>query len=430
MTYPKTHQKYWESKLKNRSFKRKGGTEYSSPDFSVRISVGGKPEWFNLGTANKSAAANRAREIWMFAQSHSRDEVMHEFKKKCVTSRSVTTSPTVGDFLRVIEALRLIKPKTFTTYVRKFRRVVAGAMHIASPKSRFDYVGKGHEIWRRQVDSVKLEKLTSEKIMAWRADFLKQASTDPATSQSANATLTSLLRNSKTLFSTKYTKFLPFQLPHNPFEGVPVGSTTTRKYKSDVDFKTLAENAKKELYLPIPVSAESIHSERETVDKHQQFKILILGIACGLRRGEIDSLLWKNVDFDRNTISVVTTEFGATKTSTSERTIDVAPSIMEIFKKYRAVERGSFVIISDVTPRPGATYHHYRCNRHFKHLVQWLRVHGVTRRNAIHELRKEYGSRVCQEFGIYAASAALGHGNITTTAASYLDKKDKVFIEF
>jgi len=50
-------------------------------------------------------------------------------------------------------------------------------------------------------------------------------------------------------------------------------------------------------------------------------------------------------------------------------------------------------------------------------------------RNPMHSLRKEYGSLICEQAGIYAASMALGHSDIRITQASYLDSKKKVVVD-
>ncbi|MEX0287794.1 MAG: tyrosine-type recombinase/integrase [Flavobacteriaceae bacterium] len=432
MSLAKTHQKYWEDRLKRRSFTRANGEKYVSSEYSVRISVCGKAEWFNLESANKTTAASKARDIWLFSRSHTRDEVLAEFKQKSPIQTTGIQHPTVGDLIREIGDLNLIKPKTLEIYSRKFRAVAAEATGLTR-KKHHDIPRKRQKAWRKRVDSIKLENLTASKVIAWRAKRLKKAS-DPSARQAAIVTTTSLLRNAKALLSPKYTKHLSFPPPSDPFEGVPIGTSTTRKYRAEIDFKDLAQKARKELYVAIPrcLNEKPINRRRkqsEAESKNQQFKMLLLSLGCGLRRGEIDALLWKNLDFKENTISVLTTEFGSAKSTSSERTVDVAPKVMEIFKEYRETEVGEFVIISQSTPRPNAAYYHYRCNKHFRKLLAWLRKQGITRRNALHELRKEYGSRICQEFGIYAASTALGHGNIATTAASYLDKKGKVFVE-
>jgi integrase len=67
-----------------------------------------------------------------------------------------------------------------------------------------------------------------------------------------------------------------------------------------------------------------------------------------------------------------------------------------------------------------------RCTSIFESLIAWLRAKGVTTKTPLHTLRKEFGSRVAAEHGIYAASRLLRHADITTTAQYYLDKKKRV----
>jgi hypothetical protein len=50
----------------------------------------------------------------------------------------------------------------------------------------------------------------------------------------------------------------------------------------------------------------------------------------------------------------------------------------------------------------------------------------VETRNPIHTLRKEFGSLINQEFGIFAASAALRHSSIAITREHYVDRKERI----
>lgn len=73
---------------------------------------------------------------------------------------------------------------------------------------------------------------------------------------------------------------------------------------------------------------------------------------------------------------------------------------MKLLKKIKSECSGAFVIESNVSPRLEAKYDFYRCNRHFKKLLTWLRKQGITKTNAIHELRKEFGSQLMEHFGL------------------------------
>jgi len=61
-------------------------------------------------------------------------------------------------------------------------------------------------------------------------------------------------------------------------------------------------------------------------------------------------------------------------------------------------------------------------------LTRWLRSKGVNSNKPIHELRKEFGSLVNLKHGIYAASRALRHSDITTSARHYIAKKERVSV--
>lgn len=99
---------------------------------------------------------------------------------------------------------------------------------------------------------------------------------------------------------------------------------------------------------------------------------------------------------------------------------------MGLLRAWKAKSTGPFVIASSTAPRPGTSYTHYRANRHFETLRDWLREKGITSQKFLHELRKEYGSIVCQKDGLYASSRALRHADVQVTALHYLDKKDRI----
>jgi integrase len=73
-------------------------------------------------------------------------------------------------------------------------------------------------------------------------------------------------------------------------------------------------------------------------------------------------------------------------------------------------------------------YNHYRCDKVFKRLTKWLREHGVTSAKPIHELRKAFGSAICQRAGIHQASRSLRHSDIRVTSAVYVDSKSRISV--
>lgn len=199
-----------------------------------------------------------------------------------------------------------------------------------------------------------------------------------------------------------------------PFEGVEFfGKLRSHyRYQSKIDaMKLLAESV----------------AELEP-EKPEPFKILILALCCGLRKNEIDKLMWNEVNFDAGLIQIRTTRYFKAKSDDSAADVDVDSEIIALLRAWKATTEGQFVIPSIIAPKTGTTYAHYRVEKHFKTLRTWLRGKGITSQKYLHELRKEYGSLVAHQHGLYAASRALRHSDVQVTAMHYLDKKERISI--
>jgi integrase len=187
------------------------------------------------------------------------------------------------------------------------------------------------------------------------------------------------------------------------------------RYKSRVNPAALVKAAHEEL--------KGEHPER--------FKVFLLAIGAGLRRSEIDKLTWKQFDWDKGTLRIEATEYGDVKTEGSAEEIDIGADMLAYFKAQMKKAKGEFVIQSPVeidTTRP-KHWNHYRCERIFRDLIEWLRGKGVESRTPLHTLRKEFGSLINQKFGIFAASAALRHSNISITREHYVDRKERIALD-
>lgn len=418
----KSHVDYWTPRLKKRSYDWEGKT-VEIPEWQVRIAHLGRREWFNLGTANKATSAEKARKIYLSLISQGWDHTLTEFKPDMQVAKD---GATVGEFLVQVKAVSGLKPVTFEIYSKKFRSLVAGTFGITGGKDKHDYVNGGHKAWLDKVQAIRLDRLTPEKVNDWKVGQLKAASKNPLLLKRASVTARSILLSSKALFSPKIRKHLTLRLPAPlPFEGVTLPEAGKSRYKSEIDPAVLLIAARREL-------AEGIEGEDEpAIPRPELFKIALLALGAGLRRDEIDKLQWQNILWQKNAIRVETTEHGSTKSADSEADVDVDPGLLEILKTYMPKPgKGSpFVIASTVQPRPQSVRnHHYRCNRQFKELVEWLRGKGIKSRNALHSLRKEFGSQICHQAGIFAASVALRHSSINLTREYYLDKKQPAFL--
>ena len=157
---------------------------------------------------------------------------------------------------------------------------------------------------------------------------------------------------------------------------------------------------------------------------------MLLALSAGLRRGEIDSLAWHQVDFTRQHIRIESTEDASLKTTDSRDEVPIDEHVVSILRGYHAKKTGTFVIESEGEESGVRKWGHlYRADAVFTRLTAWLRKHGVKARKPLHELRKELGAMIATKHGIYAASQMLRHSDIKTTARHYSDQKERQIIE-
>ncbi len=173
----KTHQDYWQTRLRKRSFlSRDGKTETEIPTWQVRLKHLGKESWFNLGTPNRAAAAIKARDIYLSLLSVGWQATLQNFKPGMQVAKDGCT---VGKFLDQVKAVSGLKPVTYEIYAKKFRSLVAGVFKIHGGVAKHDYVNGGHKEWLDRVHSVRLNKLTPDRVNAWKVRELKAASRNP-----------------------------------------------------------------------------------------------------------------------------------------------------------------------------------------------------------------------------------------------------------
>ena len=402
---PKTDVRYWRDKLFQRS----------NDEWNCRIGFGARQDRWPLRTVNREQAAAKARDIWLSLQTNGFPATEAKFKPWTIApAQKSAESLTVGEFLAAVRAVAVVRPTTVTTYERKLRFLVSQIAGLKGSKARHDYVNGGAKQWREQVDNIPLATLTPEKVMQWRTRYVEKHASQPMKRASAQQTAASIIRSAKSLFSPKILPNLGIKLPSPlPFAGVALGKRPRTRYSSKINAALLAQLAHAEL--------------KET--QPEQFKIFLLAFGAGLRRSEIDRLTWNHFDWHNGTINIEATEYGLTKTESSADTIDVGDDLLAYFKIAKAESKTEFVITSKSAPTAAPHWNRYRADGHFKALLEWLRSKGVTARNPLHTLRKEFGSLINQKFGIFAASAALRHSNITMTREAYVDKKERIALD-
>ena len=404
--FPKSDIRYWLRSVFRRRY-RYNKRRMRVGHYSVQLTFQRRREEFALGTANKSAAAAQAKEIYQFLRANGWDATIAKFKAVSSPEDDGVVT-TAGEYIERVQATTSsIRARTLAEYIRCYRRILAGAFGIDDPK-KYDYRKDGRARWLERVHAIALAKITPHRIQAWKVAFLASAGQSPTKQRSARISVNSALRGARSLFSSRRTKFV--KLPAgfvSPFASVPLEPRQSMRYRSSFDIEFVLRDAIRELN----------DSEPETL------KVILLAAACGLRRAEIDSLSWGAFDFTKRILHIEPNEHFQPKSEDSIGAIDLEPELAALFHQFKDKSRGPFVIDSHLRPTANASYARYRCQPVFERVTRWLAKHGVQGKKPLHLLRKEFGSRVCDRHGIYLASRSLRHSDVATTAAHYLDKK-------
>jgi integrase len=419
----KTHADYWYSRLRKRSYKDHTGQLIEVPDWQVRLKKLGREAWFNLGTPNQAAAAKKAKDIYTCLEANGWDATLATYKPESHVAPRLNL--TVGDYLTAVEATGYLRQRTFLNYRTGFRTIVSECFGVKGDDSKYDYRHGGNQAWANRVNQIRLDRVTPARIMEWQKRRLKLAGNSPIAIASAKRTANSYVRCARSLFSEEILKRLKdVQLPAIlPFAGVELFESGSVKYISKLDASALIAAARLELKPGDP----------------EVYKVFLLGLFAGLRKGEIDLLEWDAVDWNNHVIRLTETEFLHLKTTDSAGDVAIDPEVSAELLAMKPAEKTRFIVGSAVVwgngtkqlmriraPRNDSARAYYRCEPVFARLTTWLRSKGITTNKPLHELRKEIGAQIVTQHGIYAASKFLRHSDITTTARHYADHKTRI----
>lgn len=457
----KTHEDYWKSRVRRRAYRDGDGVLHEVATWQVSLGHAGQHRWINLDTANKDEAARKARDLWLKLKTQGWDAVKPD--------RERIVDVTVGEFLETVRAEADLLPVTFEVYSKKFRRLVAGVVRIDGGRAKHDHHGTGYEDWLKRINAVRLARLTPEAVQKWKTGYITKAATNPLTERRARRTVASVLRSSKALFAKKIVSKLCMELPDPlPLAEVDIPRAAPAQYVSRIEAMLLFQQAERELLTPtdemlrpdVEAALSKVEAakqakrqraseggqkmrgwtvkpevrekwiadgiERARRQRPEMFKAFCLALFAGLRRDEIDTLTWKQIDFTNHTIRIETNEFTRAKSEHSEAAVDIDPAFTERLRQWMQASKSQFVLsLERESETKVRGYYRYRCDCLFKRLTVWLKAHGVEDRAALHTLRKEFGTQINRAHGLFAASAALRHASIQLTRAVYVAKKDR-----
>lgn len=402
--------RFW---LQNGRMTRRNG----SPNYSFQIQFKGRRLTFSSRTANKDAAARFAAGVYLDLLALGLEATMQkhrtEAKGGAYGERAVAT---VGKWIEAAEKVSQTKRATFHSYATALRKITGDLLAVRRSKKRFGPHSGGARKYREQVDAAGLDLLSPTAVQSWRLAYVGKAK-NPKQESSRMTSCNSTIRMARSLFAPKVVKFIPeLRLPEPlPFAGVEFYPRQSAQYFSKIDPRELLLAAQEEL------------SEKDAA----AFLAMILALAAGLRRGEIDSLCWGQVDFNRQLIRLEVTERGGLKSRDSRAEVAIDENVVAILRGFHAKLKSQDRAGGFVVPGTGKVGGHKKWGRHYRadavftRLTDWLRRKGVDVRKPLHELRKELGALVTAEHGIYAASRVLRHADVSTTARHYSDLKTR-----
>ena len=311
--FAKNDARYWQERVFFPKYTR-DGRQYTSRHYSVRIHFRGERENFSLYTGNKAAAAAKARDIYMALVLKGWSATRERFKT--AENPRPKTVVTVSDFFGRIRETHAGRDGTLEEYFSAFRLIVAESFGIDGTKQKYDYRAGGRSRWLEQVEQVRLDALTPDRVQRWKVAFLKRAGTDPVKVRSARTSVNSLLRKARSLFSTKRLRFvgdlaLPFS---SPFEGVEFEARQSMRYHSCVDLEKLTREAVREL-------------------PPQELKVFLLASMAGLRRNEIDKLEWSAFRWEQSLLRIENSMHFQTKNERSRGDVDLDPELSALFRE-------------------------------------------------------------------------------------------------
>ena len=443
--FSKNDARYWEARVYHPTYGKSGEAKESGA-FAIRIQAHGERRNITLQETTKREAGKAAMSLYKLIEAQGWDRGLADFRGEIPIPKNTVT---LGDYLTEVAATGMIAPRTLRTYATKVRKIAADLSNVRLPKglNKHDHTHGGAKAWQELVDQTPLSKMASDTVQQWLAQYLSRHRADPAKLSSATKSANSCIRAGKAIFARRILDRLShLVLPDPiPFVGLRTAKERPTRYSSEIEnpevllvagvrelarvsmeceWQDMWESAGGMGCAPEPAPAERVRAELSASRKREAFKVLVLGLCAGLRRGEIDRLLWSQVNFGTSLIVVKATDCFAPKAN-SVGEIPIDAEIVKLLKEWKKGATSRFVV-EGVDPKVNTDSHHYRAARAHEELIRWLHRKGLTSRNPLHALRKEFGSIVCQKAGVYVASRLLRHTNISMTAAIYTDDRGRV----
>lgn len=406
----KTSLAYWLNKVK---------VWPGRANYAAQIAHEGHRKFFDLRTTERRAAADKARQVYADVLQLGWSEAIAKHRPQAAKQAAPPSEKvgTVGQLCEAVAELGDARPASIRAAIAAFRRIAADVVKIESSAARYAAQGKGREKWLSAVNAIELSEITPSRIEAWKLAYVAyRAEGDELKARAARISANTVLRSAKSCFTKRLLRLLPerFKLPAPlPFDGVEFFPRQSMRYKGGIDIGSVILKA----------------NEYLAANDVEAFKAFLLALYGGLRRGEIDKLRWRSIDFERRVVTVEAMPDFAPKSETSLGDVPLEAEVVAVLRGLRAREpQAVYFLASALSSKPRATWRHYRAEGTFERLTAWLRSNGIESRTPLHTLRKEAGSLICKQAGLFAASRFLRHADTQITAQHYVEHRNATVV--
>ena len=392
-----------------------------TPYWTMRVMVNGRRRGFSTRETNKRQAEQKARVIMADIQSRGFDEAvaLHSPRKSVTEVKNESYSrPSCKNIITLYKEACAIwdtapAPSTAARYIRCFEQIYTFA--------KVTYLGD----------------ITEDSIERFRKSYLLKATKKGRELRSARLSMNSILRNASAIFAKKALREYKRwgYTVTNPFADITPSKIPKSSY-TPLDRKIVEQLWTKALLLrdgdPNATAPKSTLRKRIRFDfrepNPEAYLLLLLELGLGLRRNEADKAQW-NWFYERDGrqyIQVRETKCFRPKSGES-RNIPVAQDIWKLLQYKR--DPDALFIVPGMEPKTLKEQAQlisasYRCDYDHRHLSSWLRSMGVEDQKPCHRLRKEFGSYIATQFGLFHAQRMLGHSSPTVTADHYAGLTD------
>jgi hypothetical protein len=417
----KDQKSYWKDRVRKRTYQR-GGETLESSEYYAFLQWGGKRKWIPLGTGNSDKAAVVAARNYVALTEGGWAALDRK-------SNATTESLTVGRFLEQLEQVTKVSPRTWGNYVKAFRQIISEIKALKAPKGD-KFCWEEYWSWKAKVDELTLAVLTEESITTWTRQYVSKRDKGPEAVRKARNSCNTHLRNAKALFNEDLLRVAGFDDLVNPFRRVKGYSPERRRYQSSFDAQELLLAAQKGLAGTQAVGESEDHFFR----RQEAFRALVLFGFTAIRRKEADLLLWEQVNLSAGYIEIRRTRYFEPKADSSVGRVPLDGDAVDFLRRFQENDKKGEFVLRGPKPRKNSTHSAYRCEKTFRHLIDWLKRYetetGQTPfrdiQKPLHEIRKEIGAILATRHGIFAAQRFLRHAEISTTERFYSDQKERL----